>query len=185
MLTTLALVVLLAEPASQTTLPRHADPPAADVPPAEERRPTDPLYDRPIEATDDPAFLLTAVENARQGVADARTAASVLSTPQLQVVAARIGRQQQATLAKLEKLAQAKGWRLPQGNPSRGATVPVGGKVRTSADFIINQIAQHEGTLTHFRAQLAGSGDGDLKRALREALPGYQQNLELLLGLKL
>ena len=67
MLATLSLVLLLAEPAGQTTMPRHADPPAAETPPAEVRRPTDPLYDKPITATDDPAFVLVAVENARQG----------------------------------------------------------------------------------------------------------------------
>lgn len=185
MLPTLSLVVLLADPAGQTTLPRHADPPAAETPPAEERRPTDPLYDRPIGPTDDPAFVLTAVENARQGVIDARAAESGLPTPELRSAAAKIGQQQEATLGKLEALAQKKGWRLPQGNPVRTGTVPVRSAARTSADFIINQIAFHETTLTQFRAQMSGKGDADLKRALREAVPGYQKNLEMLLGLKL
>lgn len=185
MLATLSLVLLLAEPAGQTTLPRHADPPAADAPPAEERRPTDPLYDRPIKATDDPAFVLDAVENVRQGVIDARAAEAGLPTPELRSAAAKIGRQQQATLEELEALARAKGWRLPAGNPVRTGTVPVTSPVRTSADFIINQIAHHEVVLTQFRAQVAGQGDRDLKRALRAALPGYQKNLEMLLGLKL
>jgi hypothetical protein len=36
-----------------------------------------------------------------------------------------------------------------------------------------------------FRAQIGGKGDPELRRALREALPGYQKNLEMLLGLKL
>src|SRR5690349_16928367 len=98
MLATLSLVMLLADPAGQTTLPRHVDPPAADTPPPEERRPTDPLYDRPVTATDDPAFVLTAVENARQGVMDARAAESGLSTPELRAAAAKIGRQQAQTL---------------------------------------------------------------------------------------
>lgn len=185
MLAMLSLVVLLAEPASQPTLPRHADPPAADMPPAEERRPTDPLYDKPIVATDDPAFVLTAVESVRQGVIDARAGESGLPTPELRSAAAKIGRQQQQTLAMLEALANSKGWRLPQGNPVRTGTVPVSSHARTSADFIINQIANHESTLTQFRAQLSGKGDADLKRALREAVPGYQKNLEMLLGLKL
>jgi hypothetical protein len=185
MLATLSLVMLLADPAGQSTLPRHADPPAADTPPAEERRPTDPLYDKPITATDDPAFVLTAVENARQGVMDARAAASGLPTPELRAAAAKIGRQQSETLDRLEGIAKKKGWRLPQGNPVRTGTVPVTSDVRTSADFIINQIAHHENIVDQFRAQLDGKGDAELKGALREALPGYQKNLEMLLGLKL
>jgi hypothetical protein len=185
MLATLSLVALLADPAGQTTLPRHADPPAADTPPAEERRPTDPLYDRPIGATDDPAFVLTAVENARQGVMDARAAEGGLPTPELRAAAAKIGQQQRATLERLEAIASKKGWRLPQGNPVRTGTVPVTSVSRTSADFIINQIATHQNTLDQFRAQLNGKGDAELKRVLRDALPGYQKNLEMLLGLKL
>lgn len=185
MLATLALVALLADTAGQTTLPRHVDPPAADTPPAEQRRPTDPLYDKPIAATDDPAFVLTAVENARQGVMDARAAESGLATPELRAAAATIGRQQTETLERLEGIAKKKGWRLPQGNPVRTGTVPVSSQARTSADFIINQIAHHQSIVEQFRAQLGGHGDAELKRALRDALPGYQKNLEMLLGLKL
>jgi hypothetical protein len=184
-LAVLSLIGLLAEPASQTTLPRHTDPPAADMPPPEERRPTDPLYDRAVTATDDPAFVLSAVENVRQGVMDARAAEAGLPTPELRAAAAKIGQQQQATLARLEGVAKKKGWRLPEGNPVRTGTVPVSSSSRTSADFIINQIAHHESTVDQFRAQLGGKGDGELKRVLREALPGYQKNLEMLLGLKL
>jgi len=185
MLATLSLVLLLAEEPT-TSLPRHADPPAADMPSAEQRRPTDPLYDKPIGATDDGAFVLTAIESVRQGVIDSRAAEAGLPTPELRAAAAKIGRQQQMTLDKLESLAKAKGWRLPEGNPVRTSTVPVSSASRTSADFIINQIAYHESTLDQFRAQIGGKGgDGDLRRALRDALPGYQKNLEMLLGLKL
>ena len=184
MLATLSLVLFLAEQPS-TTLPRHAEPPAADTPSREQRRPTDPLYDKPIGATDDGAFVLTAIESVRQGVIDSRAAEAGLPSPELRAAAEKIGRQQQQTLAKLETLAKAKGWRLPQGNPARTSTVPVSGAARTSADFIINQIAYHESTLDQFRAQIGGKGDAELRRALREALPGYQKNLEMLLGLKL
>jgi len=184
MLATLSLVFMLAEQPS-TTLPRHADPPANDTPSPEVRRPTDPLYDKPIVATDDAAFVLNTVESVRQGVIDARAAQSGLSTPELRSAAAEIGKQQQVTLEKLESLAKVKGWRLPAGNPARTGTVPVAGAARTGADFIINQIAYHESTVDQFRAQLGGKGDAELKRALRDALPGYQKNLEMLLGLKL
>lgn len=186
MLEALTLVLMLAEsPAGQTTLPRQPEPPAANAPPADQARPTDPLFDRPYEATDDAAFVLNAVESVRQGVADARAAETGLPTPALRSAAASIGKQQQATLQKLESLAKAKGWRLPEGNPARTNTVPVSGAVRTSADFIVHQIAFHENTLAQYRAQLSGKGDAELRRVLRGELPGYQKNLEMLLGLKL
>lgn len=184
MIVTLSLALFLAD-AGQTTLPRHADTPAADAPPAEVRQPTDPLYDKPIVATDDQAFVLTAVENVRQGIIDARAGEAGLPTPELRAAAASIGREQQATLDKLQALARTKGWRLPGENPARTGSVPVSGATRTSANFIINQIAHHEATITQYRAQIAGKGDADLKRALRDTLPRYQKNLELLLGLKL
>ena len=105
--------------------------------------------------------------------------------PELRAAAAKIGRQQEEVLARLEAISKAKGWRLPDGNPVRTGTVPVTSATRTSADFIINQIAFHETTVDQFRAQLAGKGDTQLKRALREAIPGYEKNLQMLLGLKL
>lgn len=182
---TMLLVALLAEnTAGQTTLPRQPDPPAA-TPPAGQGQPTDPLFDREYVATDDAAFVLNAVESVRQGVADARAAASGLPTPALRSAAASIGKQQQATLQKLEALAKTKGWALPQGNPARTGTVPVRSAARTSADFIVHQIAFHENVLAQYRAQLAGKGDAELRRLLRAELPGHQQNLQMLLGLKL
>jgi hypothetical protein len=179
------MVLLLAEGAGQPTLPRHMDPPAAEKPPAEQRLPTDPLYDKPQTATDDAAFMLTAVETVRQGVNDARAAERGLSTPALRAVATTLGQQQAATLKKFETLAKSKGWRLPEDNPGRTSTVAESGSARTSADFIINQIAHHQTVIDQYRAQLAGNGDAELKRVLGGALPGYQKNLELLLGLKL
>ena len=185
MLSALTLVLMLAEtPASQTTLPRQADPPAATQPPAGQGQPTDPLFDRAQVATDDAAFVLNAVESVRQGVVDARAAEAGLPTPELRSAAASIGKQQQATLQKLEALAKAKGWPLPQGNPGRTGTVPVSSAARTSADFIVHQIAFHEATLAQYRAQLSGKGDAELRRVLRTELPGHQKNLQMLLGLK-
>lgn len=192
MLTSLALVMLLAEsPAAQTTLPRQPEaqkPATTSEPDRRAEGPfesADPLFDRPLTATDDGAFVLAAIESGRQGVLDARAAEIGLSTPELRAAAARIERQNQATLEKMEALAKNKGWRLPEGNPLRSGAVPVASDVRTSASFIINQIAYHQHTLEQFRAQAAGKGDPQLKRVLREALPGYQKNLEMLLGLKL
>jgi hypothetical protein len=186
MLEALSLVLLLAEnPAGQTTLPRHPDPQTASAPPAEQGLPADPLFDRPMTATDDPAFILSAVENARQGVMDARKAEDGLPTPELRAAAATLGEQQQATLRKLEALAKTKGWRLPESNPERAGSVAVGSSARTSADFIIHQIAFHEQILARYRAQLSGKGDAELRRVLRAELPGYQKNLQMLLGLKL
>jgi hypothetical protein len=108
-----------------------------------------------------------------------------LPTPDLRAAAGKIGEQQRVTLERLEGVAKAKGWRLPEGNPVRTGTVPVTSEARTSANFIVNQIAYHENVVATFRAQIAGKGDSQLKRELRAALPGYQKNLQMLLGLKL
>jgi hypothetical protein len=182
-----ALVLLFANaPGEQTTLPRQRDPVATQQQaPQQQGTPTDPLFDREFVATDEPSFVLGAIENARQAEVDARTAAEALSQPSLREAATKIGRQNESTRLKLEKLAQRKGWRVPETIADRTATFARGSDARTGANFIVQQISVHETTLAQFRAQLNGKGDAELKRAVREALPGYQQNLELLLSLKL
>jgi hypothetical protein len=157
-----------------------------DVPkPQQQGVPTDPLFDKPYVATDEPAFVLSVIESTRQGELDARSAAETLSKQELRDAAARIGRQNGATRARLEILAKSKGWRMPEKNPDRVPTVPEGKVTRTDANFIVQQISFHETTLSQFRAQLNGAGDTDLKRELREAIPGYEKNLEMLLRAKL
>lgn len=164
-------------------MPRHPD--TAAQQPAQQGTPTDPLFDRKFVATDEPAFVLSAIEAARQGEADARSAASAMTRPALREAATRIGRQNESTRERLEGIAHRKGWRLPEKNPERATTQPVSGGVRTGANFIVQQISVHETTVAQFRAQMNGKGDEDLQQALREVLPGYQKNLELLLQLKL
>lgn len=182
----IALSVLLAgSPAGQTSLPRRADTPGENAPTQEEGLPSDPLFDKPLTAQDDQAFVLAMVENLRQGLLDARAGASGLSTPALRAAAARIARQQEATLESLERVARQRGWRLPQSNPERSGTVQMETAVRTSANFIVHQIAQHQMMLRQFRAQIDGRGDAELRRALDESLPGYRRNLETLLSLQL
>ena len=186
-----AMLLLFASPPSpeETTMPRRPDPGLAE---RQERRagtPTDPWFDREHVATDDPAFVLEAIESARQGVVDARNAASELDSPELRAAAEKIHEQNTAMSRKLEQIAGAKGWRLPQPNPGRTSTYEDGKSqqgtgVRTNANFIVNQISYHQNTLAQYRAQIAGKGDADLKRALKQAVPGYQKNLELLLKLK-
>jgi hypothetical protein len=157
-----------------------------DVPqPQQQGQPTDPLFDKPYVATDAPAFVRSLIESTRQGELDARSAAETLSKQDLRDTAARIGRQNGATRARLELLAKSKGWQMPEKNPERTTTVPDGKATRTDANFIVQQISFHENTLAQFRAQLNGSKDADLKRELREAIPGYEKNLEMLLRVKL
>jgi uncharacterized protein DUF4142 len=158
-----------------------------DVPqPQQQGVPTDPLFDKPYVATDEPTFVRSVIESARQGELDARAAAETLSKPELREAATRIGRQNGATRARLEVLAKSKGWQTPEKNPDRAPTLPEGkAEARNDANFIVQQISFHENTVAQFRAQLNGNGDQDLKRELREALPGYEKNLELLLRVKL
>jgi predicted outer membrane protein len=186
-LMTLALLLLLGQVAAAqtTTMPRQRDANAVEQRPAQQEQPTDPLFDRPFVATDDRAFVLGAIESSRQGVMDAHSAAQLLRKEELRVAASQIEWQNESTRAALETLAKRKGWRMPEGNPQRATTLAASGDTRTAADFIVNQISHHQTTLAQFRAQLAGGGDDELKRALRDSLPGYQKNLDLLLRLKL
>ena len=189
MLSALASIFLLAGGQGQTTLPRHPDPDPEQQQAQREGEPTDPWFDRAYVATDDPAFVLAAVENARQGVIDARGAEGALANPDLRAAAEKIRSQNETTSRKLEDLAKTKGWRLPQPNPDRVASVAGNnangnGPTRANANFILGQIAFHQNTLAHYRAQMSGKGDAQLKRTLRESVPGYEKNLDLLLKLK-
>ena len=121
MLNALTLMIFLAE-TPQTTLPRHPDPDPVAKQDSRPGEPTDPWFDRAHGATDDAAFILDAVESARQGVVDARTAAGGLHKPELREAAARIQKQNETTARQLEQLAGSKGWRLPQENPARTST---------------------------------------------------------------
>jgi predicted outer membrane protein len=191
MWSTFALLLMANAPPDQTTLPRHPDPDPVEHQAQRDGTPTDPLFDRGFVATDDPAFILSAVENVRQGTLDAERAAKSLDKPELVAAAQKIGQQNNATSQRLQKLATAKGWRLPQDNPARATTTngadgnaAIPGGIRTNANFILNQISFHQNTVALYRAQISGKGDPELKRALKESLPGYQKNLDLLLTLK-
>jgi predicted outer membrane protein len=170
--------------ADQTTLPRHPDPDPVEQGPKRDGTPTDPLFDRVQVATDDPAFIATALENSRQGVAEARAAQEKLQTAPLREAARQIGETNDSTTRSLEAIAKRKGWRLPEGNSQRTSSLAATTEARINASFIIGQLSWHEATITQYRAQIAGKGDPELKRALREALPRYEKNRDLLLKLK-
>ena len=182
MIQSLALLLMLSD-GGTTTLPRHADVVPAEARPVAQEKPTDPLFDGKHVATDDPAFMLFAIESSRQAILDARSVQPKLSNPGVRYAAEKIRRQNESTAKNLEALATAKGWRLPEDNPQRATSLPDAGDTRTAANFIVGQIAAHEATIAQFRAQLGGQGDPQVKRALRDALPGYQENLDLLLRL--
>jgi hypothetical protein len=184
-----ALVLLFTTEQPTTTLPRQSDAPRERPAEQSERRDppgavTDYLFDKPLTATDDPAFISNVVVGTRQGAIDARDAGQSLTSDQLRAAAAKISKQNEETTRALEVLAKKRGWRLPEHTTKEGSVQTVRTSPRDNADFIINQIAFHESTLDQFRAQLAGKGDQELKRTLRAAVPGYQRNLELLFTLK-
>jgi hypothetical protein len=167
-----------------TTLPRQADTQPYERRDDSQGQPTDPLFDRELVATDDATFIRNAVETSRQAALDAQGAASQLQSASLRQTAAAIGTQNAATVRELEALAKRKGWRLPAENPDRASSLPAAGPHRAGANFIVNQITAHQTTLAQYRAQIAGKGDPELKRALKQALPGYEQNLQKLLSAK-
>ncbi len=180
MIETLALILLLASEDATTNL-RAILPPGER--PAGQENPTDPLFDRKLVATDDAAFVSSAIESCRQGLVEARLAAQRLVKADLRAAAGKIARENDATCTELEKLAAARGWRIPDDHAQREEAVLVAAPARTAADFIITQIAFHEATIAQFRAQLDGDGDAALKRTLSTAVPRYQANLGLLLDL--
>ena len=185
MIASLALLLLLADEGA-TTLPRHGDVVPVEERPADRKSPPIRLFDRPHVATDDAAFVLAAIESSRQGVIDARSAAE--AAPQRASCATprrrSAGRtKRRAHDSKRSPTPRAGACRRAIRNAT--ATFPTAGETRTAANFIVSQIAFHEATLAQYRAQLGGKGDAELKRALRDTLPGYQKNLDLLLRLKL
>lgn len=183
MLEMLGLVLLFADtPQETTTLPRRFDDASMQQQQRREGTPTDPWFDKQFVATDDPAFIITAVDSGRQGTEDAR-ALGAEATAELGAAARKLESQSRETTRKLESLAGRKGWRLPDDNPDRAPSVPRAGPARTRANFLVSQIAYHQSTIAMYRAQIAGKGDGELKRALRETLPGYEKNLRMLLEL--
>jgi uncharacterized protein DUF4142 len=186
MIDALALMLLAAaQPQEQTTMPRQLDPQPYEQRDDAQGKPTDPLFDRKLVATDDANFIVSAVETVRQSSLDARGVEKGLPSQSLRDTAAAIGRQNDATTQALEALAKRKGWRLPEANPVRASTLPPASPHRTGANFVVSQISVHEQTLAQFRAQIAGKGDPELRRALKTALPGYEKNLQRLLEAKL
>lgn len=184
MLTLAALLLFANTPETQPTLPRRPDPETAVKQETRAGQPTDPWFNRAYVATDDPAFVLTAVETGRQGVADARALAAD-ATPALRDAASQIEKHGRETTQKLEALAKRKGWRVPADNPARAPSVKPGDSAtRTRANYLLSQIAYHQATVEQYRAQIGGKGDADLKTALRAALPGYEKNLQTLLKIE-
>jgi uncharacterized protein DUF4142 len=189
MLTTLAFLLLASTPPPETTtLPRQQDKQAyentANGRDNAKGTPTDPLFDRELVATDDPSFILSAIEDSRQAALDARAVEKTLPAGPLRDTATAIGTQNESTTRKLESLAQRKGWRLPAQNPSRTPSSPSTNEHRASANFIVSQISAHQATLAKYNAQIAGKGDSELKSALKQAVPGIRKNLLRLLEVK-
>jgi Domain of unknown function (DUF4142) len=183
MFSTIALVLFYSgTPAEATTLARRPAPEQIERQRSGES--TDPLFDKAPVATDDQAFVLSAVESARQGTLDARNARQVLQAPQLKNLAQRIEKQNSVTLLNLESIAKRKGWRLPTRNPDRDQTSSKTDPHLAGANFIVSQISYHEATVAQYKAQLKGAGDRELRHAISESVGGYEQNLRLLLTVK-
>lgn len=180
----LVMMLLAAEPQETKTMPRHADSAVSGdarsrLPP----NPADPWFDKEFVATDDPTFIRKAVESGRQGIVDAHALVGA-DSPALRAAAEQIEQVNTATTRRLEALAKSKGWALPGDVPNRTPSIQRSTPVRMNADFIVSQIAYHQAVVAQYRAQLGGKGDAELKRALTEALPGYEKNLRTLLVAK-
>jgi putative membrane protein len=183
MIVTMGLLAAAPPPErSGTSLPRTELPPVRET--EFQGEPTDPLFAKSLQATDDPAFVLLAIESARQGVTDARAVRErVPAAKNVREVAQAIERQHRETTNRLEQLARGKHWRVPEDNDQRESSQSAQAN-RDDTNFILNQIAAHESTVALFRAQAAGKGDPELRKAAKEALSGYEKNLDALLRVK-
>ncbi len=183
----LALVLLFANAAQETpTMPPSRDA-RAEQTPAQQGTPTDPLFDRPAHRE-----RRTGVRAQRHREPRGRVSSMRAEPPRCCASRScekrrrRIVRQNESTRAEARGIGETQGM---ASCPSRIRIVqsglPSAGEARMGANFIVQQISFHETTVAQFRAQMNGKSDAELRRALRESLPGYQQNLDLLLQLKL
>ena len=132
---------------------------------------------------DDLSFVREATQAGRREVESARDALRELNAPDLKRIAAMLVTDHAGANAKLEKLAQTKGWRVPA--PETAPAPPAG---TASPDFdakwTSDMIAAHEHAVALFRAQSQGGEDADLRRFARETLPTLEHHLAELRSLQ-
>jgi len=165
-----ALVPLMAAdtPARET--------PAVDVP----ARSTTGAVGKPL---DDLGFVRQATESGRKEVAAARDALPQLKNPDLKRIAEMLANDHGAANARLEQLAESKGWPVPAA--AHDSAPPSGA---ASGDFdakwTADMVAGHERAIALYRAEAKSGEDADLRQFAHDTLPTIEHHLAALRNLQ-
>ncbi len=109
---------------------------------------------------------------------------SGLVSPDVLKVAAKICDDARANQPKLEALAKANDFELPDTLPytltARYAALIRNNDARLGAHYLQDQISSHEDALAIFQDEAANGNNADIKAAAAEIIPTVQENLTLL-----
>ena len=128
---------------------------------------------------DDLAFVVKATESGRREKMSAQDALRQLKDPGLRRLAEIFAAHHDDANARLSKIAEARGWRVPvtrrEAPPSAGSASP-----DFDARWTADMIAGHERAIALYREQAQSGEDEDLRRYARDTLPTIEQHLEWL-----
>ena len=159
---------------------------AADAPSRET-----PTVDVPAKSTtgsvgkpmDDLAFVRQATESGRKEVAAARDALPQLQSPDLKRIAEMLANDHGAANARLEQLAQTKGWPVPAA-PLDGAPPSGTASGDFDAKWTADMVAGHERSIALYRAEAKSGEDADLRQFAHDTLPTIEHHLAALRNLQ-
>ena len=109
---------------------------------------------------------------------------SGLVSPDILKVSTKICNDAQVNLPKLEALAKANDFDLPEGLPytltARYAALIRNKDAKLGINYLQDQISSHEDALAIFQDEAANGTNADIKAAAAEIIPTVQENLTLL-----
>jgi putative membrane protein len=133
---------------------------------------------------DDLSFVAQATEAGREEVQAAREALPRLRDPKLREMAEVLAHHHDAANERLARIAEAKGWPLPESRTAMKTPAPGTATPDFDARWTDEMIAGHERALALYRAQAQGGEDKDLRKYARETLPTLEQHLDWLRSLQ-
>ena len=109
---------------------------------------------------------------------------SGLVAPDILTVSTKICNDAQANLPKLETLAKANDFALPDGLPytltARYSALIRNKDAKLGINYLQDQISSHEDALAIFQDEAANGTNADIKAAAAQIIPTVQENLALL-----
>jgi len=132
---------------------------------------------------DDLAFVRQATESGRKEVAAARDALPQLKNPDLKRIAEMLANDHGAANARLEQLAESKGWPMPAA-PRDGAPAAGAASGDFDAKWTADMVAGHERSIALYRAEAKSGEDPDLRQFAHDTLPTIEHHLAALRNLQ-